>query len=149
MVPSARRPGSNVLEHRPERSVGWIVAFHVRASARELIVDLRGLDRVLCWRRTVRVPIASISSVRHIARDEVEPSLSHRLYGVGSHRGDRTPGRRRVGAFMGPETAVGRQFWAVEQGHGLVMLIDSDGSEWQRLVVDRAHCTDDVVRMAE
>lgn len=125
------------------------MSFQVRATADELIVDLRGWDRLLCWRRSVSMPLAAISAVRHVDRADVEPQLGHRLYGVGGHRGDRHQGRKRVGSFMGRQTAAGRQFWAVGRGHGPVLVIDTEDGRWQRLVIDPTHCTDDVLQLAE
>lgn len=123
------------------------MSFQVNTTADRLVVSLRGFDRLLCWRRAVSLPFAAITAVRRVDRAEVEATLDHRLFGVGSHRGDRHQGRRRVGAFMGRETAAGCQFWAVGQGQRTVLAIQSDNAQWQRLVLDPTRCSGDVLQL--
>lgn len=68
----------------------------------ELVIVLTGVDRVLCWRRDVRVDVDAVTSGRREHRDVLESRLDSHLYGRGTNRGERGRGRARVGAYLGP-----------------------------------------------
>jgi hypothetical protein len=117
------------------------VSFEPRVEADELTIVLRGVDRVLCWRRAVRVELAAVTSARRLDRQELEPRLEGRVYGRGTHRGDGGRGRARVGAFLGRDVPGQPQFWAVTADARTVVAIDlDDRGPFRRVVLGGSSC---------
>lgn len=111
------------------------MGFAVEVDDDEVRIRLGGIDRLLCWRREVRVPRSSITAVDVTSRAEVEARLDHRLCGVGSHDGSRGTGRRRVGLFQGRDAGGGRQLWAVGSEDDQVVVVDAEGTDVARVVL--------------
>lgn len=116
------------------------MSFGASVEPDQLTIALRGVDRLLCWRRTVQVDLAAVTAVRRLDRPELEARLDSRVYGRGSHRGDRGRRRARVGAFLGRDVSGQQQFWAVAADAGTVVAIDLDRGRFRRVVLGETSC---------
>ena len=86
------------------------MAFQFEWSGRTLRVVLSGWDRIFTFRRVVEFDRANIARASVISRHELESRIDNRQLGIGTHDGERRPGRRRVGIHLGRDV-VGQQFW--------------------------------------
>lgn len=112
------------------------MAFEVIESQGNVTVRLTGRDRILCWRRKVEIPQQAIRSATVKTRGDLEPTIEHRLAGIGTHDGKKRPNRRRVGPMLGRHL-VGPQFWAVEKGQPdqALVVLDLTDHEFVRVVL--------------
>lgn len=116
------------------------MAFEARLGDGELVIVLRGVDRVLCWRGEVRVDLDAVTSTGRQDREVLESRLDSRVYGRGTNRGERGRGRARVGAFLGRDVHGGRQIWAVSRAATSVVVLDLDRGPFRRFVIGEAAC---------
>ena len=89
------------------------------------------------FRRIVEIDRASIVKAVVIGRQELESRIDHRQLGIGTHYGERYPGRRRVGTHLG-RGVLGPQFWATARsGPELRLLVlDLNNHEFARAVLE-------------
>ena len=113
------------------------MGFAVTISADGITIELSGWARLCCWRRSFVVPAEAIGTASVRQRGEVEMSIEHREYGVGTHDGAKRPGRTRLGAMLG-RGVRGSQLWAVSPGppeRELVVAELTDG-RFRRAVIE-------------
>ena len=112
------------------------MGFDVRVGSDALTITLSGWDRAMNWRQRIVFAKATISRVDLVDRASLERLIDHRALGVGTHNGERHPGRRRVGTMLGRGRA-GKQFWAVPASDGStpVVVIDLRDGEFTRTVL--------------
>ena len=92
------------------------MAFEVTiAPGSGVAVSFRGAERVCLWRRQVEFPVGKIRAAEVLPRGPMEATIDHRGFGIGTHNGEKRPGRRRVGSMLG-RAARGPVFWAVGAG---------------------------------
>ncbi|MXY10750.1 MAG: hypothetical protein F4Z00_16390 [Acidimicrobiaceae bacterium] len=91
------------------------VAFRVELTGSALRVELDRWDRLANFRRVVEIDRSAIAKAAVAPRGEVESYIDHRQLGIGTHAGERYPGRRRVGTHLG-RGVLGKQFWATARG---------------------------------
>ena len=112
------------------------MAFGFEWTGRTLRVELSGWDRIFNGRRVVEIERGNIARAAVSPRHELESRIDHRQLGVGTHAGERYPGRRRVGTHLGRDV-VGKQFWATARsGPELPLLVlDLVDHEFKRAVL--------------
>ncbi len=112
------------------------MAFRVVEDQRQIQVLLSGWDRVMCWRRSVVFDVGQISTVAIARRGDLEPSVDHRIQGIGTHDGSRLPGKRRVGIMMVRGARV-PEFWALQPSgpDSVAVVLDLTGQEFGRAVL--------------
>lgn len=99
------------------------MAFRFEWTDSTLRVVLSGWDRMYNFRRIVEIDRANIAKAAVIQRHELESSIDHRQLGIGTHAGERYPGRRRVGTHLA-RGVLGPQFWATARsGPELPLLV--------------------------
>lgn len=91
------------------------MAFRVEWTGGTLRVELDGWDRLANFRRVLEIDRATVAKATVAPRGELESYIDHRQLGIGTHAGERYPGRRRVGTHLG-RGVVGKQFWATARG---------------------------------
>ncbi len=89
------------------------------------------------FRRIVEIDRANIAEAAFVQRHELESRIDHRLLGIGSHSGERYPGKRRVGPHLG-RAVIGPQFWATaHSGPELPLLVlDLNNHKFKRAVLE-------------
>ena len=89
------------------------------------------------FRRIVEINRANITEAAVIQRHELESRIDHRLIGIGTHSGERYPGRRRVGPHLGRDV-LGPQFWVTARsGPELPLLVlDLTNHKFTRAVLE-------------
>ena len=113
------------------------MGFAARITTDGIIVELSGWARLCCWRRAFEIPAEQIGTACVRQRGELEPSIQHREYGIGTHDGSKRPGRTRLGAMLG-RGVRGSQLWAVSAGPAereLVVAELTDG-RFRRAVIE-------------
>ena len=112
------------------------MAARVRLGETAITVELTGWDRIMNWRRQVRIDRHRITSVEVQERYSLESVIDHRVLGFGSHIGFKRPTRRRVGTMLG-RAVTGKQFWAVPASprDEQLLVIDLDDPEFGRAVL--------------
>ena len=99
------------------------MAFEVTITPdRGVTVSLTGAERFCLWRRQIEFAAAQIRAVDVMPRGGMEVAIDHRAFGIGTHVGEKRPGRRRVGSMLG-RNARGPVFWAVSAGGPEVELL--------------------------
>lgn len=99
------------------------MAFRFELAGSTLRVVLSGWDCLSNGRRIVEIDRANVAKAAVIQRHELESRIDHRQLGIGTHAGERYPGRRRVGTHLG-RGVVGRQFWVTARsGPSLPLLV--------------------------
>ncbi len=115
------------------------MAFAVEHGPAAVEVTLSGFDRMMAWRRRVRIPVEQVVGATVADRGSLEQSIDHRALGIGTHTGARRPGRRRVGTMLG-RAVPGKQFWAVAAGPPttplLVLDLDPPVGPFERAVLE-------------
>ena len=91
------------------------MSFAITIGSEEVVVELRRWDRLMNGRRQISFDASSITKVSVERRGQLEPLVSFRVFGIGTHSGRTHPNRRRVGA-MTTRGSGGNQFWAVAAG---------------------------------
>jgi hypothetical protein len=96
----------------------------IRVEEDELVVDLRGLEKVEAFHGDVRVPASAVREVRWVA--DPWPEL----------RGIRAPGTGVPGVIaVGTRRGSGVKDFAAVHGKGAAVVVELDGAEYDRLVV--------------
>ena len=99
------------------------MAFRFEWNGRTLRVVLSGRDRMSILRSVVEIDRANIARAAVMPRHELESRIDHVQLGIGTHAGERRPGRRRVGIHLGRDV-VGQQFWVTAaSGPELPLLV--------------------------
>ena len=123
------------------------MGFRVLIST-SVLVESTGRDRLLTGRRRIEFDAPSIQAVDIRLRSELEATIDHRSYGIGTHDGAARPDRRRVGSMYGRGVA-GKQFWAVAASPGStpLVVVDLRHGEFSRavLMVDDPQATADAI----
>lgn len=112
------------------------VAFQFEWTGSTLRVVLSGWDRLATLRRIVEIDRANIAKAAVVQRHELECRIDHRQLGIGTHFGERFPGRRRVGIHLG-RGVLGQQFWVTApSGPELpLLMLDLINHEFARAVL--------------
>ena len=75
------------------------MSFAIAIGSEEVVVELRRWDRLMNGRRRMSFDARSITKVSVERRGRLEPLVSFRVFGIGTHSGRTHPNRRRVGAM--------------------------------------------------
>ena len=112
------------------------MAFQFEWTGRTLRVVLSGWDRKYMFRRIVEIDRANIARAAVIPRHELESRIDHRQWGIGTHAGERRPGRRRVGIHLGRDV-IGQQFWvtAASRPELPLLVLDLIDHQFKRAVL--------------
>lgn len=92
----------------------------------ELLVEIRGLDRVLALKRSLRFPVAGVRGVAVTDRDVV-PRTGLRLPGTSR------PGVIRAGSYG---TGAARDFWLVRRAPQVLVIELEAGQPYRRVVLE-------------
>lgn len=104
----------------------------VGVTEQELTVRMRGLDMLLGFRRTLKVPLDHVRGVVVQHRDRV-PQIGMYFPGIA------VPGVLYAGAFgLGDE----RSFWHVRRAERLLRIECQPGAEFRRIVLQVAEPTE-------
>ena len=91
-----------------------------------VVVRMRGIDTVLAFRRTVKIPVGHVRGVVVQHRDRV-PQIGMFFPGIA------VPGVLYAGAFgLGDE----RSFWAARRAERLLRIECRPGAEFRRIVLE-------------
>lgn len=95
-------------------------------------IELSGLDALISFRRTLRIPVESIVSAQIMDVREAKKNLGLRI------GGGYFPKRFATGYFLSRGGMKGRQFWSVYRDTEVLVIDRSDGDEPRRVVFQTA-----------
>lgn len=100
---------------------------HITAGPRDVVVDLKGIDGILAFKRQLTIPNHLITNVRAIARRDIPHGHGPFVRAPGTH----IPGLVRHGSYRVPPH---REFWAAF-GRRPVLLIEVRDWDYARVVL--------------
>lgn len=112
------------------------MSWDLGVDADHMVLHFGGADRLLLMRARMRVPLAAITDAYAADRAPLEALVERRLTGRGGRRGDRRPGRPRVGLTLAGGTD-GMTVWAVGLATRLLVVeVGPAGGRCSRFVVE-------------
>lgn len=113
------------------------MAFEIAVSDSSVSVHLSGWHRLMVGRKVIQFESQAVRAVAVVERSELEPAITHRELGCGTHNGAKRPGRSRVGS-MRAQGLAGKQFWSVSAGSesSKLALLDLVGHEYSQAVLE-------------